>query len=88
MANSYLLKGGTALLHDNDDNVTAVKTDILVRDSKISQIAPNITVSSAVEVLDCTDSIISPGFVNTHQHVWQTQLRGKRMCSDYHYIVF
>ncbi|TVY89695.1 hypothetical protein LAWI1_G004575 [Lachnellula willkommii] len=37
-------------------------------------------------VIDCSDTIISPGFIDTHRHLWQTQLKGKYgddLLSDY-----
>jgi cytosine/adenosine deaminase-related metal-dependent hydrolase len=30
-----------------------------------------------VKVIDCKDKIISPGFISTHNHIWQTQLKGR-----------
>ena len=74
---SLLLKGGTALIHDADDHVKALKTDILIEGNKIAKIEPEISALPDVEVIDCTDKIISPGFVDTHHHVWQTQLKGR-----------
>ena len=47
--------------------------DILVDDGKIVAIAPNI--SADAEAIDASDGIVLPGLVDTHRHVWQTQLR-------------
>ena len=77
MANDTLLKGGIALLHSDSDNVTSAKVDILVRDGKITRVAPDISPDDSVHVLDCTNKIISPGFIDTHHHLWQTQLKGQ-----------
>ena len=74
---SLLLKNGTALIHGENDKVDAVQTDILISGSKISKIAANISPPAGSEVIDCTDKIISPGFVDTHHHVWQTLLKGR-----------
>lgn len=74
---SLLLKGGTALVHDADDHVHGSRVDILIEGNKISKIEPNIDVADGIEVLDCTDKLISPGFIDTHHHVWQTQLKGR-----------
>jgi len=76
---SIVLKNGTALLHDANDHVRGEKADILITGNKIVKIAANIDVSSLkdIETIDCTDKIISPGFVDTHHHVWQTQLKGR-----------
>ena len=74
---SLLLKRGTALIHDANDHVKALKTDILIEGNKIAKIEPEISAPPNVEVIDCTDKIISPGLVDTHHHVWQTQLKGR-----------
>ena len=76
MAASTLLKGGTALIHNANDHVVALKQDILIRGNQIVRLAPSIAGSEADKVLDCTDKIITPGFVDTHHHLWQTQMRG------------
>lgn len=62
-----LLKGGTALIHDANEKVDAVKANILIKGNKISEIGANISASQA-DVIDCTDKIISPGFIDTHHH--------------------
>lgn len=48
--------------------------DVLVRDGRIARIAPGIDAPDA-EVIDCTDKILLPGFVDTHRHTWQCLLR-------------
>jgi cytosine/adenosine deaminase-related metal-dependent hydrolase len=62
-----LLRGGTALIHDVNDKVQVVKTDILIEGNKISKIGASTSASQA-DVIDCTDKIISPGFIDTHHH--------------------
>lgn len=80
-----LLKGGTVLRHDDLDHVTPTITDILIEGSKIVEISPGIHNNDA-EVIDCSDYIVSPGFVDTHHHVYQTQFKGvhaDQMLSDF-----
>lgn len=74
---TILLKNGTALIHDENYHVVPSKVDILIQCGKIEKIAKSIEASSDVEVVDCTDKIISPGFIDTHHHGWQTQLKGR-----------
>ncbi|RSM08186.1 hypothetical protein CEP52_004842 [Fusarium oligoseptatum] len=67
-----LLSGGTVLLHGENDKVTARKTDILIEGDRISKIEP----PGDADIIDCTDKLISPGFIDTHHHVWQAPLKG------------
>jgi cytosine/adenosine deaminase-related metal-dependent hydrolase len=74
---SLLLKGGVALVHDKHDHVRPTITDILIEGNRIVKIGPSIMADATTEVIDCANKIISPGFVDTHHHVWQTQLKGR-----------
>ncbi|CVK97581.1 related to cytosine deaminase and related metal-dependent hydrolases [Fusarium mangiferae] len=76
-ARRLLLKGGTVLIHDANDNVQALERDILIENNRISKISKNISDITDAESIDCTDKIISPGFIDTHHHLWQTQLKGR-----------
>ncbi|WP_413105675.1 amidohydrolase family protein [Streptomyces sp. Inha503] len=49
--------------------------DILIVDDRIERIAPVIEADEA-EIVDAAGTIASPGFVDTHRHVWQSLLRG------------
>jgi cytosine/adenosine deaminase-related metal-dependent hydrolase len=74
---SILLSRGTVLLHDERDHLNPVKADVLVVDNQITEIAAFIAPPTRdTIVIDCTGKIVSPGFVDTHHHVWQTQLKG------------
>jgi cytosine/adenosine deaminase-related metal-dependent hydrolase len=72
-----LLKDGTFLIHDDNHHVKPTISSILIKNDKIIKIAKNIDPPYGTEVIDCTDKIISPGFVDTHHHGWQTQLKGR-----------
>ncbi|EPS38487.1 hypothetical protein H072_7782 [Dactylellina haptotyla CBS 200.50] len=71
-----LLQGGTVLIHGENDVVAAQKVDVLVEGTTIVKIGESLDASGA-EVVDCSRKIISPGFVDTHHHCWQTQLKGR-----------
>ncbi|EWM09910.1 amidohydrolase family protein [Kutzneria sp. 744] len=49
--------------------------DVLITDGVITEIAARIDAPDA-EVIDATDRIVLPGFVDTHRHTWQTAFRG------------
>jgi cytosine/adenosine deaminase-related metal-dependent hydrolase len=51
-----------------------VNGDVLVEGSKIVAVGPNLQVEDA-QVVDATDMIVIPGFVDTHRHLWQTAMR-------------
>lgn len=81
-----LLKGGTVLTHSpTDDKVIPLHdTDVLVLDNIIAQVGKDIsppvndaTTDAQVEIIDCKGKIVSPGFIDTHHHLWQTQLKGR-----------
>jgi len=72
-----LLKNGVVLIHDPNSHMVASKKDILIKNGKIAKIGPDLGASDGAQVIDCTDKIISPGFVDTHHHGWQTQLKGR-----------
>jgi cytosine/adenosine deaminase-related metal-dependent hydrolase len=48
--------------------------DLLVEGDKIAAIAPELPAGDAL-VVDATGSILAPGFVDTHRHAWEAQLR-------------
>ncbi|KAG0651489.1 5 -deoxyadenosine deaminase [Hyphodiscus hymeniophilus] len=74
---SKLLQGGLVLTHGADDHVLPIKADLLIEGNVITKIEDGIQPSAEYEVIDCTDKILSPGFIDTHHHVWQTLLKGR-----------
>ena len=55
---------------------TLMDCDVLIEGDSMAKIGQDITVNDPdVQIIDATNSIVSPGFVDTHRHVWQTQLR-------------
>lgn len=59
-----------------DPDVPAGEADILIRDGVIEAIGPDLAVPGDVEVVDASASIVLPGFVDTHWHLWNSLLRG------------
>jgi len=46
------------------------RASVLVRDGRIEQIGAEIPRPAGVDVIDATDMIVMPGFVDTHYHMW------------------
>lgn len=80
---SILLQNGTILTHvssqaDKYHVVPLEKHSLLIVNDQIAEIAPQINTPPAdTEIIDCEGKLISPGFIDTHHHVWQTQLKGR-----------
>jgi 5-methylthioadenosine/S-adenosylhomocysteine deaminase len=71
-----LLKGGVVLTLDRQVGDFA-PADLLIEDGKIREVKPNIAASGdTVAVVDATNRIVIPGFVDTHNHTYQGLLRG------------
>ncbi|MFD4874093.1 amidohydrolase family protein [Streptomyces sp. NPDC058420] len=69
-----LLTGGTVLTMD-PAVADLVRGDVLIEDGVIVDVADRIDAPDA-EVIDATDRIVMPGFVDNHRHSWQTAFRG------------
>lgn len=63
------LKGGVIVTYTKENEARSYKADVLVEGSIISQIGDNLIAPPGVEVIDCTNKWISPGFVDTHRSV-------------------
>src|SRR4051812_3125923 len=72
-ARPILLKGGIVLSLDRSVG-DFEQADVLIEGNKISAVRPNISAPNA-QVIDATNRIVMPGFVDTHRHMWQGFLR-------------
>ena len=68
-----LLKGGFVLSLDPRVG-DFEKADVLITGKTITQIAPNIAAGNA-EVVDCSGTIVMPGFITTHNHQYESLQR-------------
>ncbi|MFM0653516.1 amidohydrolase family protein [Paraburkholderia sediminicola] len=48
--------------------------DVLIEDTTICAVGPGLDAGGA-EIVDGTGTIVMPGMVDTHRHIWQTTLR-------------
>ena len=72
-ARRILLKGGVVLTLDRAVGDHA-KADVLIENGKISAVRPDIAADDAA-VVDATNRIVMPGFIDTHHHFYQGILR-------------
>ncbi|KAF3002432.1 hypothetical protein E8E13_004045 [Curvularia kusanoi] len=72
-----LLKDGVVLIHNAQNHIVPTRTDILIEHGMIVKIGQDLEATERAEIVDCADKLISPGFVDTHHHGWQTQLKGR-----------
>ncbi|MEU5705072.1 amidohydrolase family protein [Streptomyces aurantiacus] len=68
-----LFTGATIVTMDPDLGVLD-RGDLLVEGDTIAAVGPGPITGDAV-VVDATGTILTPGFVDTHRHAWETQLR-------------
>jgi 5-methylthioadenosine/S-adenosylhomocysteine deaminase len=73
MANKILLKNGIVLTLDKKIG-NFHRADVLIEGTKIAAVSANINAEDA-EVIDASDMIVMPGFIDTHRHVWEGILR-------------
>lgn len=70
----YILRGGHVL--PIDDKIGELpQGDVHIRDGKIVAVAPSIKASGAEEI-DASNTIVMPGFVETHWHMWNSLWKG------------
>src|SRR5262245_12564056 len=68
-----LLKGGCVLsLDPKVGNFN--QADVLIEGSKIAAVGPDLSVADA-EVIDASNTIVMPGLIDTHRHLWEGILR-------------
>lgn len=68
-----LLKNGIVLTLDpNIGNFG--QANVLIEDSKIAAVGHDLNVADA-EIIDASNMIVMPGFIDTHRHIWQGILR-------------
>lgn len=60
-----------------NDNEDIINGDIYIEGNVIKEIGKNLVKDHADKVIDATNRIVIPGFVQTHIHLCQTLFRGK-----------
>lgn len=73
MSSRTLIRGGCVLtLGTKIPNFA--QADVLIEDSKVAEVGPGLRARDA-EVVDATDTIVMPGFVDTHRHLCESLFR-------------
>ncbi len=73
MSSRTLLRGGCVLtLGAKTPNFS--QADLLIDDGRVAEIGPGLRARDA-ELVDATDTIVMPGFVDTHRHAWTSLFR-------------
>lgn len=71
----YLIRGGCVLTLARANLACG---DVLIEDGLIVEVGEAIRARDA-EVVDASDAIVMPGFVDAHRHTWDTLLRNSRL---------
>lgn len=69
-----LLKNGCILSMDGQVGDLG-RGSVLVEDGRIAAVERDIEAIPETEVIDASDFLVLPGFVDTHRHTWQSALR-------------
>jgi len=74
---SILVKNIHTLVTMNNGLGIKNNVDILIKENKISKIGKNIDVDPKenIKIIDATDKVVYPGFINTHHHFYQSLTR-------------
>src|SRR5579859_5938147 len=73
MAEKTLIKNGVVLTLDKKIG-NFHRADVLIVGTKIEAVGPDLN-AEGTEVIDASDMIVMPGFVDTHRHIWEGTLR-------------
>ena len=73
VGNNYLIRGAYVVSMDNAIQNRSV-ADILIRDGAIVEISESID-ATHLEVIEASNMIAIPGFVDTHWHLWNSTLK-------------
>lgn len=73
MTARILIRGGCVLtLGAKTPNLP--RGDLLIEDGRVAEVGPGLRARDA-ELVDATEAIVMPGFVDTHRHTWRSLFR-------------
>jgi 5-methylthioadenosine/S-adenosylhomocysteine deaminase len=71
---SKILLGGGCVLSLGEKTANFTEADVLIDDGAVAEVGPGLRARDA-ELVDATDTIVMPGFVDTHRHAWTSLFR-------------
>ncbi|MET8989934.1 amidohydrolase family protein [Nonomuraea wenchangensis] len=69
-----LLTGAAAVVTMDPELGVLPHADLLIDGERIAAVGADLTAGDAL-VIDVTGAVLAPGFVDTHRHAWEAQLR-------------
>jgi cytosine/adenosine deaminase-related metal-dependent hydrolase len=87
---AILLQSGTVLSHEGDQVKVLRDHDVLVLGDRIEAIGQGLMLpdENTGRVIDCRGKIISPGLIDTHHHLWQSQVHSYSLSFSTHLLSF
>jgi cytosine/adenosine deaminase-related metal-dependent hydrolase len=80
VSQKFLIRGGTVLTM-GAKSPNYAEADVVVEDGRIVEVGPGLRARDA-EVVDASEAIVMPGFVDTHRHVWKSLFRNLGVGAD------
>ncbi|MGN9836680.1 amidohydrolase family protein [Nonomuraea sp. H19] len=74
MTSTMLIKNGV-VIDTEPEPVVLGRMDVRIEGGVIAEVGPDLPETPRAEVIDATERIVLPGFVDTHRHTWQAGLR-------------
>lgn len=81
MTDTRILLRNGHVIDTEPEPVVHSNTDVLIESGRIAAVGPELP-SEGATVIDATDRVVLPGFVDTHRHVWQSALRSAAVDID------
>ena len=72
-SNRILLQNGCVITVDKQLG-NLLRADVLIEGTKIAAVGPDLGVTDA-EVIDASNMIVMPGFVDAHRHTWEGAIK-------------
>lgn len=73
MSSRIVIRGGCVLTM-GAKTPNFAEADVLIEDGRVRDVGQGLRHRDA-EVIDATDTVVMPGFIDAHRHTWQTLLR-------------